>query len=151
MKDSMIILPNIRSVYNVGSIIRSAAFFGVSKIIYCGYTPYPGDQRRALVRPGLKLEKVSLGAEKMMENIYIENLDETLDHLKKDDYKIVALELAEGAQDIRKFIWPEKCALILGNEVLGLSKEILSQCDAVAQIISAGQKECLNVSLIRAN
>lgn len=150
MKDLIIILPDIRSVYNVGSIIRTAAFFGAQKIVYCGYTPYPGDKRRALVRPGLKLEKVSLGAEKMLLNIYIENLPEAIAKLKSDGYEIVALELAEGAKDINNFSWPSRCALILGNEVLGLPAEILSQCAAVVQISGAGAKECLNVALATA-
>jgi len=146
MMERILILPDIRSVYNVGSIIRTAAFFGVSKIIYTGYTPYPNDPKRSLVRPGLHLEKVSLGAEKMVENIYQENLDDVISELKNEGYKIVALELLASAIDIKIFQWPEKCALILGNEVLGLSEKTLSQSDFVVQIPGAGPKECLNVA-----
>ncbi len=146
MKEIVLVLPDIRSVYNVGSIIRTAAFFGVRKIIYTGYTPYPGDARRSLARPGLKLEKVSLGAEKMVENIYQENLDDVIFELKNEGYKIVALELAENAVEVTKFVWPEKCVLIVGNELVGLDKNILATCDAVVQILGTGPKECLNVA-----
>lgn len=134
----IVICHNIRSAFNVGSIFRTADGAGVSKIILGGYSAHP---------PHPKLEKTALGAEK---NVPFERVWQTwraLEDLKEQGYKIVALEKCRGAGNIFEFKPRFPIALVLGNEVKGLSKNILSRCDDIVSIPMAGQKESLNVSV----
>lgn len=137
-KEIYLILHNIRSAYNVGSIFRTADAVGVSKIYLCGYTPTPLDE---------KISKTALGAEK---NIPWEQCKQTwrlLDNLKKEGIQIVALEQDQKAVDYRQFKPEFPLALVLGNEVSGLSKEILKYVDKIIAIPMYGQKESLNVGV----
>lgn len=144
-----VILHNIRSAYNVGSIFRTADGAGVNKIYLCGYTPTPA-------RLNLdKISKTALGAEKYVPWEYCRQTWRLLEKLKKDKIKIVALEQSSKAIDYRKFNPPLgngvskwiTMALVVGNEVRGLSKEILKHCDEVIEIPMRGKKESLNVSV----
>ncbi|MDP3762514.1 MAG: RNA methyltransferase, partial [bacterium] len=129
-----LILHNIRSLYNVGSIFRTADGAGVSKIYLTGYTPLPA-------------VKTALGAEKYVPWEKIRYIVSLLGRLKKEKVKIIALEQAEGAIDYRKFRPKFPLALVLGNEVRGLSKALLKKCDKIIQIPMRGKKESLNVSV----
>ena len=139
-----VILHNIRSVYNVGSIFRTCDTAGIDEIILCGYTPQPIDR---FGRERADLAKVSLGAEKAVKWKHFENTTDALKELKKDNFTIIAIEQAENSVDYKKIKIPEKTVFVLGNEPNGISKDILSKCDIVAEIPMKGEKESLNVSV----
>lgn len=137
----VVILENLRSLHNVGSIFRTADGAGWDTVFLCGYTGAPPDRR---------IEKVSLGAEEFIEWKKEENILDLLDNLKKEGFKIVALEQSDRSKDIfagNYFNSDEKIALILGNEVTGVSEETLDKCDLHLEIPMYGQKTSLNVSI----
>ena len=141
-----LILHNIRSVYNVGSIFRTADAAGVSNIILTGYTPGPIDRFK---QPRKDFTKVSLGAEKTVHWMQIENVYAAIKALKLDGYEVVAVEQAANSTSLFDFK-PDpkkKLALVLGNEVRGISKPTLQKCDAIVEIPMRGKKESLNVSV----
>ncbi|MFH1286745.1 MAG: RNA methyltransferase [Candidatus Magasanikbacteria bacterium] len=140
-KELCLILPNIRSCHNVGSMFRTADGFGVSKIYLAGYTAEP---------PKPQIDKVSLGAEKWIPWEKVEDLGLSISELKEKGVKIVGLEKTDESIEIRnlKFeIWDSDIALIVGNEVGGLDDETLALCDEVVHIEMHGKKESLNVSV----
>lgn len=139
-----LILCDIRSAHNVGAMFRTADASGVTKIFLTGYTPKPVDRFN---RPVKEILKTALGAEK---NIPWEHNQDTLEvvkDLKKKKVEIVALEQSPKAIDYKKVKAKKDIALIVGNEVLGLPKEILDEVDVVAEIPMVGGKESLNVSV----
>lgn len=151
MKKILVILNNIRSSENVGSIFRTCDAVGVSKIILCGYTPAPVDR---FGRENKRLTKASLGAEKFMEWEKAESLREVVEKLKIEKFRVVGIEQDEKAIDyrkIKKFSNPKSrilnLALVFGNEVEGLSKGDLKLCDVIAEIPMRGKKESLNVAV----
>lgn len=138
-KELIVVLDNIRSRENVGSIFRTADAVGVSKIYLCGITPQP---------PHEKIAKTALGAENTVPWEYSKQTWRLLDSLKKQGTTIVALEKTSGAKDIFSFQSSgKKIALVLGNEVKGLSPKTLSQADEAVSIPMVGQKESLNVAV----
>ena len=144
----IVVLDNIRSIYNVGSIFRTADALGVEKIYLCGITPTPID------RFGLKnkaLAKVALGAEQSVPWSKVGSTLAAVEKLKQEGYSIIALEQDERAISLfdadLKQSSKKKIALLLGVEVEGLSKEILDQADLIAEIPMRGKKESLNVSV----
>jgi len=139
-----LILHNIRSTHNVGSIFRTADAAGVSKIYLVGYTPTPLDR---FGRPRKDIAKVALGAEKEIPWEHFSNIKTLLKKLKKEKTQIVALEQAENSIDYKTFKPKNSLALILGNEVGGVEKDVLKLCDKVIEIPMGGKKESLNVSV----
>lgn len=133
-----LILPNIRSCHNVGAMFRTADAFGVTKIFLVGYTPAP---------PKPQIDKVSLGAEKWVSFKKYQHLKPLITRLKKQGVKIFALEKTDQSIDIAKANFNGSVALIVGNEVDGLSGDILNLCDEVFYIPMCGKKESLNVSV----
>jgi tRNA G18 (ribose-2'-O)-methylase SpoU len=133
-------------VHNVGSIFRTADAAGVSNIILSGYTPAPVDRFKL---PRADFAKVSLGAEKTIPWVQVKTLAATVKPLKKEGFYIVALEQAKNSTSLFDFKAPKDkpLALILGNEVRGVSKAGLSLCDEVVEIPMRGKKESLNVSV----
>ena len=142
--NTILILPDIRSTYNVGAIFRTADACGVNKIYLTGYTPCPLD-RFGRVRSDIA--KASLGAEISMPWEYKKTLIPLIKKLKKDGYEVVGLEQDKRAIDYKKFKQNKNLALILGNEVSGLSTSILNLCDLIIEIPMKGEKESLNVSV----
>ncbi len=143
----ILILNNIRSAENVGSIFRTADAAGVEKILLVGYTPAPVDR---FERPNSKIAKAALGAEKSVLWGKYQTLKEAIESVKEDKYCVVAVEQDEQSidyKDIKQKVEGRSIALVLGNEVLGLSKEDLSLCDLVAEIPMRGEKESLNVAI----
>lgn len=144
----IIILDNIRSMHNVGSIFRTADAAGVEKIYLCGITPDPLDKYG---RPNSRLIKVSLGAENFIKWEHIDSTLELIKILKKQDPKIeiYAIELHQDAINYKDFtnFNREKSILILGGEVDGLSPDILAHATKILKIPMLGQKESLNVSV----
>jgi len=139
-----LILENIRSVENTASIFRTADGFRVSKIILIGTTPTPIDRFN---RKRQDFAKVSLGAENMVAWEYQKRIRSVISNLKKDGFRIIALEQTSGAKDLKSLPKPEKFAVIVGNEITGVSKEALNASDVVAEIPMLGSKESLNVSV----
>lgn len=142
----ILILHNIRSVFNVGSIFRTADAAGVSKIYLSGYTPAPLDRFN---QPRKDFAKVSLGAEKFLAWEQANDLPRLIKRLQHEDFMIVALEQAKKSVPLSHFKAPKhrKIALVLGNEVRGVSKQLLAKCDAIVEIPMRGTKESLNVSV----
>lgn len=144
MKEIILILDNIRSVHNVGSIFRTAEGAGVSKIYCVGTTPTPLDR---FGRKRKDFAKVSLGSEDMLKWEYVEHGLNIVKRLKKEGYKIIALEQSSDSVLYKKIKKSDKNVLILGNEVEGVSKDLLKQAHIIAEIPMNGQKESLNVSV----
>jgi tRNA G18 (ribose-2'-O)-methylase SpoU len=139
-----LILDNIRSSHNVGSIFRTADAAGVSKIYLVGYTPAPTDR---FGRVNKEIAKTALGAEQVIAWEKAEDIGELISQLKTSGYKVIALEQAENSINYREIKLSQATALIVGNEVEGISKDILDQCNIVAEIPMRGSKESLNVSV----
>lgn len=140
------ILDNVRSVYNVGSIFRTANACGIEKIYLCGITPTPLDKK------GLRRKdfaKVALGAEDTVAWEYVETVGACIKNCKNEKFYIVAIEQDESSVDYKmiNIDGKEKCAFLIGAEVEGVSKETLAQCDMVAEIPMLGTKESLNVTI----
>ena len=133
-----VICDNIRSLENVGSIFRTADALGVAKIFLCGITGTP---------PNDKIGKTALGAEKTIPFEYHKQTWRLIKKLKKEKIYIVALEQAPKSVLYTKFKAKFPLALVIGNEVKGISKKILGQADRIIYLPMAGKKESLNVSV----
>lgn len=138
MKDFYVICDNIRSLENIGSIFRTSDAIGVSKIFLCGISGKP---------PHHKISKTALGAEETIPFEYVRQTSRLIDRLKKDKVQIVSLEQDKKSVSYSKFKPVFPLALILGNEVKGVSKKILQKCDKIIDLPMAGKKESLNVSV----
>lgn len=150
-----IIAHNIRSTYNVGSILRSADGFGVERVIFTGYTPYPtqqNDSRLPHIHQKLtrQIHKTALGAEATMPHAFYEDPIVILHELKAQNVTIMALEQAPHSQPLQTLQAPKNVALLLGEEVNGIEPHLLQQCDIIAEIPMHGQKESFNVSVATA-
>lgn len=141
---AVLILDNIRSQYNVGSIFRTADGAGVSKIYLCGTTPTPLDRFNREVK---EIAKTALGAEKSVTWEYTKTTLLVVRKLKKEGYKIIAIEQSKDSVDYKKVKPKGPTAFVIGNEVEGVSKSILKLCDIVAEIPMKGAKESLNASV----
>ena len=108
-----IILPNIRSSFNVGSIFRTADAVGISKIYLVGYTPCPLDK---FERPNKEIAKTALGAEKTTPWEHFDNIFYLLEKLKKDGVQIIAVEQSENSVDYKKVLLLEQNAFLFGSE-----------------------------------
>ena len=147
----VLIVHNVRSAHNVGSILRSADGFGIDSVYLTGYTPYPAspnDQRLPYQaqRADYLIHKTALGAEKYVNWSHQSDVITLLHQLRKDGFLIVALELTSSASDLAKFKPRKNMAIILGSELAGVDKKLLSLADRHLKIPMAGQKESLNVS-----
>lgn len=143
-RTSILILENIRSVENTASIFRTADGFKVSKIILIGTTPAPVDRFN---RKRKDFAKVSLGAEDMVTWEHHKEIGPVIEELKRDGFYVIALEQTPSSKDLKSLSKPDKFALIVGNEITGVSKEALDASDVVAEIPMLGLKESLNVSV----
>lgn len=150
MPDIILLAHNIRSTHNVGAFFRTCDGFGVSKIIFSGYTPYPtinGDTRLPHFADKLtrQIHKTALGAETM---VPFERYDEPpITALKAEGYKLIALEQSDRSIMLNEYQTPDKVVLMLGNEIDGVYPEFLDQCDAIIEIPMQGSKESFNVSV----
>lgn len=136
-----LILDDLRSAFNVGSIFRSAECFGVSHIYLCGYTPTPENK---------KVQKTAMGTDEYVEWSNHTSIEQVITKLKKDGFTIYALETTTHSIDISKTKFNKKSALILGNEALGISEETLKLADEIIQIPLSGWKNSLNVGVCTA-
>lgn len=143
-KENIIILHNIRSVINVGAIFRTADAVGIDKIYTTGYTPTPidrfGKKRKDLIKSALGAEEFVLWEQK-------KNILPLIVKLKKEGFKIIGIEQDSRSINYKKVKIGEKNVFLVGNEVLGISKNILNKCDLIVEIPMKGKKESLNVSV----
>ncbi|MFT4063056.1 MAG: RNA methyltransferase [Edaphocola sp.] len=135
-----IILDDVRSMNNVGSIFRTADAFNAAGIYLCGYTPRP---------PHRDIQKTALGATETVPWQYVPTVAEAIQHLKIQGYRIWALEQVHHSSTLGKtdFKQGEKIALVFGNEVAGVSNEALALCDGCLEIPQWGSKHSLNISV----
>lgn len=153
MGELAVVLNNVRSCENVGSIIRTADFFGFKYVWFVGVTPYPtldDDQRLPHIREKLdkQIKKVSLGAEKNLILVHEPDLRSAVAKLKDMDWNIVGLEQNSKSTDIDKYHGnSSKNAVVLGTEVTGLDFDDLKLVDDIVEIPRVGKKESLNVSV----
>lgn len=150
MPEIILIAHNIRSTHNVGAIFRTAEGFGVRKIILSGYTPYPAienDPRLPHIAQKLtqQIHKTALDAETLVPFEYQESPD--LSALVAAGYRIIGLEQDERSVMLADYQPPEKIALLLGEEVHGLTDDLRIACDDLIEIPMYGQKESFNVSV----
>ena len=139
-----VVLDNVRSIHNVGSIFRTADCAGVAKIYICGVTPSPID-RFGRKRPAF--HKVALGAEDSVPCEYYKRTEQALSVLKKEGVKIVAVEQADSTMSFKDYIVHEDTAFVFGAEVEGVSVDVLKKRDEIIEIPMSGKKESLNVSV----
>ncbi len=136
----VVVLDNVRSLHNVGSVFRTSDAFLVEKVCLCGITACP---------PHAEIHKTALGAENTVEWVYFEDTCEAVKQLKSEGYSTLAIEQAEGSVLLNEFI-PDKhkkYAVVLGNEVKGVLQEAIDLCDSCIEIPQFGTKHSLNVSV----
>ncbi|TDE18616.1 TrmH family RNA methyltransferase [Dyadobacter psychrotolerans] len=136
----VIILDNIRSLNNIGSFFRTADAFRAQKIILCGYTQQP---------PHREITRSALGAELSVQWEKAEIATDAVRNLQAEGYQVLAVEQVEGSTELQKFIFePEKrYAFVFGNEVEGVSDEVMMQVDGCVEIPQFGTKHSFNVSV----
>ncbi len=150
MPEIIVIAHNIRSTHNIGSIFRTCEGFGVTKLIICGYSPYPkmaNDTRLPHIVEKLtnQIHKTALGAETMVPFEYQKVPDLKL--FSDQGYLIVGLEQDKRSVQINKYKVQNKIALLIGEEVMGLTNDLRNKCDKIIEIPMVGQKESFNVSV----
>jgi tRNA G18 (ribose-2'-O)-methylase SpoU len=135
----IVVLDNVRSLHNVGSVFRTADAFLIEAIYLCGITATP---------PQVEIHKTALGAENTVEWQYFENTLEAVRQLKQKNYQILAVEQAENSILLEKFqLENRRYAVIFGNEVKGIDQAVMDYCDACIEIPQFGTKHSLNVSV----
>lgn len=153
-KEVVLVLSDIRSCYNVGSILRSCDGAGIQKVYCCGITPYPrlvNDARAEHVKVSntKQIHKAGLDAEEIVEIEHFDDILTCLDLLKKDKYELLALE-NKVERTVGLFEYnsdSQKTALIVGSETEGLSADVLEKCNSVLDISMRGKKNSLNVAV----
>ncbi len=133
-----VILNNIRSLYNVGSIFRTCDGAGFEKLWLCGITGTP---------PNTMISKTALGAEAVVDWEHRKNAAELIEDLKNQGYKILVLEQVDTSISFEKIIVKEPVCLVLGNEIEGISDDVSQLCDQAVEIEMSGIKNSLNVSV----
>ena len=133
-----ILVENVRSVHNVGSIFRTADGFGAQKLYLTGYTAHP---------PRQDLTKTALGAEEAVSWEYYENPILAANHIKKTGAKLVLIEQTTQSEDFHQINWDFPLCFIIGNEVNGVSEELCELADIHAELPMRGIKQSLNVSV----
>lgn len=139
-----VLLHNIRSAQNVGSIFRTADAIGVKEIFLSGYSPSPLDK---FLRPVSGIAKTALGAEKSIPWSVVPDVEKHIQSMKDHGYHVVGLEQDTRAIDFREFHVHQKTLFLVGNEVEGISESLRNQCDTLIEIPMKGMKESLNVSV----
>lgn len=134
----VVVLDNIRSMHNVGSVFRTADAFLIEAIYLCGYTPQP---------PHRDIHKTALGATETVGWRYFVSAAEAVRDLRERGYAVVAVEQTEGSVLLQDFVVSGPLAVVFGNEVNGVSEEALALCDGGIEIPQWGMKHSLNISI----
>ena len=150
MSEIILLIHDIRSTHNVGSLLRTAECLGVCRVYITGYTPYPkhvGDMRLPHIAEKLHkaIHKTALGAESLVSWQYEQDVTSVILRLRDEGYRMVGLEQSPASVSLDQYATPPKIALLIGREVEGIDPELLSQCDDIVEIPQFGQKESLNV------
>ncbi len=146
-KPIVVVMDNIRSMHNVGSVFRTSDGFLIDGICLCGFTPQP---------PHRDIHKTALGSTETVDWVYYENTVNAVHDLKAKGFKVFAIEQTEGSISLEKFkqINPEAIAhpmaFIFGNEVDGVDQNVIALCDGVIEIPQWGMKHSLNISVAAA-
>jgi len=143
-KKVAVLMHDIRSAHNVGSIFRTADAAGASQLYLSGYTPVPVDR---FGRAQKEIAKTALGAEKFLPWEYKKSPQSIISTLRKEGWEIVAVEQDLRAIDYKKFTLRRPTLFIFGNEVRGVPKGVLAKSDRIIEIPMHGKKESLNVSV----
>ncbi len=136
-----VVLDNVRSLYNVGSVFRTCDAFRVSELLLCGITACP---------PNMEIHKTALGAEDAVEWRFFDTTDKAIDYLCEKQYTLFAVEQCEGSISVSQALATKESgtyALVFGNEVHGVQQQIVDRCDASIELPQAGTKHSLNVSV----
>ena len=135
----IVVLDDVRSMYNIGSVFRTCDAFRVEAIYLCGITSCP---------PHPEIHKTALGAEDAVDWHYSKEALETVKSLQQQGYRVLAIEQVEGSTMLQEFIAEQgkKYAIVLGNEVKGVSQNVVDSCDGCLEIPQFGTKHSLNVS-----
>lgn len=139
-----VILHNVRSAHNVGSVFRTADGAGVTKIFLTGYTPAPVDR---FGREHKEILKTSLGATHTIPYESVSDISELISRLKRERVEVVAVEQTPEAIDYELYVPTHDIAFVFGNEVTGIENEVLAHADAHVMLPMRGAKESLNVSV----
>lgn len=136
----VVVLDNVRSMHNVGSVFRTADAFLLTGIRLCGYTPRP---------PHRDIQKTALGATETVNWQYSEKTVDAVEDLKRDGFRIFAVEQVEKSIPLQEFSFEknEKVGVVFGNEVTGIDPEVLLLCDGFIEIPQFGMKHSLNISV----
>lgn len=136
----VVVLDNVRSMHNVGSVFRTADAFLIESIFLCGYTPRP---------PHRDIHKTALGATETVNWEYIENIIAIVKRLQDEGFTIYAIEQATQSRTLNLFTFDKekKYALIFGNEVEGVQQAVIDMCDGCVEIPQLGTKHSLNISV----
>ncbi len=136
----VLVLDNIRSMMNIGSVFRTADAFLLKQIVLCGITAKP---------PHREIHKTALGATESMDWIYISQTTEAIRKLKEQDYLVIALEQTAESISLKDFtpVKGKKYALVFGNEVKGVDEKVLELCDVCIEIPQFGTKHSFNISV----
>jgi 23S rRNA (guanosine2251-2'-O)-methyltransferase len=136
----VVIIDNVRSMHNVGSVFRTADAFLISGIALCGYTPQP---------PHRDIQKTALGATETVSWKHYPGTIDAISELKREGYRIFAIELVEKSIPLQEFSFTknEKLAVVFGNEVTGVDETVLAHCDGCLEIPQFGMKHSLNISV----
>jgi tRNA G18 (ribose-2'-O)-methylase SpoU len=136
----IIVLDDVRSLHNIGSVFRTADAFLIEKIYLCGITASP---------PNKEIHKTALGATETVEWEYRESVLKTIQELKSNNFKVLAIEQVENSILLNDFetVAQTKYALVFGNEVFGVSQDAIQLCDGCIEIPQLGTKHSLNISV----
>ena len=134
----VIVLDNIRSLNNIGSVFRTADSFRVEKIYLCGITATP---------PHRDIHKTAIGATETVEWEYCESVLELVNKLKEDNWPVFAVEQTEDSIMLNQFDHQGKIAVVMGNEVEGVQQDVVNACDGSLEIPQIGTKHSLNISV----
>lgn len=141
-KPLVVVMDNIRSMHNVGSVFRTADAFLIKGICLGGFTPQP---------PHRDIHKTALGATESVDWMYYEHTVDAVKELKEGGYTVIAIEQTEGSVLLDQYIHTNKpTAFVFGNEVDGVSDEVIQHCDGVIEIPQWGMKHSLNISVAAA-
>ncbi|MGM9675269.1 MAG: RNA methyltransferase [Bacteroidaceae bacterium] len=136
----VVVLDNVRSMYNVGSVFRTGDAFRIAGIMLCGITCRP---------PHVEIHKTALGAEDSVEWEYFEHTTDAVEKLRERGFTILAVEQCEGSTMLQHFRADRerKYAVVLGNEVKGVQQQVVDNCDGCLEIPQFGTKHSMNVSV----
>jgi 23S rRNA (guanosine2251-2'-O)-methyltransferase len=134
------VLENVRSAYNVGSVLRTADAFLLEAVYTTGYTAHP---------PHKQIAKTALGADESVNSQHFATAVEAIDALRQNGYKVLAVEQAENSFRLNRYTMQEgdKLAVVFGNEVSGVEQSTISLCDGCIEIPQLGMKHSLNISV----